>query len=62
MSLFFLQTAMFAEFGDNSPWQKGMNIGAGAGVFLLVAAIAVWTLLRGARGLARLAREEEEPV
>lgn len=41
MSLFFLQTAMFAEFGDNSPWQKGMNIGAGAGVFLLAAAIAV---------------------
>lgn len=45
VSLFFLQTAMLAMFGEGESWHGLMSLLTGGGVFLLVLAMAV-TLIR----------------
>ncbi len=54
VSIFFLQTAMFAAFGDGAAWQKPMNIGTGAGVFVLVAVLSLLMIRHGSRSIAAL--------
>lgn len=55
VSLFFLQTSMFAVFGDGSEWQRYMNISTGFFVFLLIAGIAIFMIVTGRRAISKLA-------
>lgn len=54
VSLFFLQTSMFAVFGDGSKWQRYMNIGTGSFVFLLITSIAVFMIITGKKAISKL--------
>ncbi len=60
VSLFFLQASMFAVFGDGSPWQKGMTMGTGAVVFLLIAGMALRMIWTGHRSIAALSARQAE--
>lgn len=48
VSLFFLQTAMFAVFGDSSAWERGMNLLTGGTVHATIVVLAC-LLLRGSK-------------
>lgn len=54
VSLFFLQTSMFAIFGDGDEWQRYMNIGTGSFVFLLIMGIAVFMIITGKKAISKL--------
>lgn len=54
VSIFFLQTAMFTTFGDNSVWQKQMNIWTGSFVFLFVATMSCFMIWRGSKSITEL--------
>lgn len=53
ISIYSLQTAMFAAFGDNYLQQRIMNIITGFVVFLIVIFIALFMIIRGRRLLSK---------
>lgn len=57
VSMFFLQTSMFAAFGDGSVRQRYLNMGAGGCVFLLIAAMALFMIRRGGRSIQALSAQ-----
>ncbi|MBC3515620.1 hypothetical protein H8K20_04300 [Neobittarella massiliensis] len=58
VSVFWLQAAMLHKFGGSARWQRQMNLGTGAAVLLLVAAMAVYMIAHGQRALKALPRAE----
>lgn len=58
VSMFFLQTSMFAAFGDGGEWERKMNLGTGAGVFCLIICIAVLMIWNGGQRILCRKREE----
>lgn len=54
VSMFFLQTSMFAAFGNGGAWQRYLNMGTGGCVFLLIAAMALFMIRRGGRSIQAL--------
>lgn len=54
VSLFFLQTAMFASFGDGAPWQASMSLATGIGVLLLISGMALFMIIHTSRSIAAL--------
>ena len=49
VSVFSLQTAMFAEFGGDYTQQRTMNIATGFVVYLTVIGLALFMIIRGKR-------------
>lgn len=47
VSLFFLQVALLAAFGDGGDWEHYMNIATGAAVYLAIMGMAVFLLRAG---------------
>lgn len=54
VSMFFLQTSMFAAFGDGGARQRYLNMGTGGCVFLLITAMALFMIRRGSRSIQAL--------
>lgn len=57
VSMFFLQTSMFAAFGDGGARQRYLNMGTGGCVFLLIAAMALFMIRRGDRSIQALSAQ-----
>lgn len=49
VSVFFLQTAMLAQFGDSAPWQAHLNMATGGAAFAGVLVIAIYMMRAAAR-------------
>ncbi len=58
VSVFWLQAAMLHKFGGSARWQRQMNLGTGAAVLLVVAAMAVYMIAHGQRAPKALPRAE----
>lgn len=56
VSLFFLQCSMFSAFGDGGSWQRYMNIGTGAFVFLFLVIMALSMIYSGSKALSLIKR------
>jgi len=59
VSLFFLQNSMLSVFGDGGDWQRYMNIGTGAIVFLLIVGAAVFMIWRATKAIASCPEKQE---
>lgn len=57
VSMFFLQTSMFAAFGDGSQWQERMNLATGGCVFCLIISIAVLMIWNSGQKILRCKSE-----
>lgn len=58
VSLFFLQTAMLAAFGQGEAWEGQINLLSGSLVLALTAAMALYMIRSGSRQLQVLRRRE----
>ena len=47
VSIFFLQASLLSAFGDGGSWQRAMNAGTGAAVFVLIAVMAIGMMMTG---------------
>lgn len=54
VSVFFLQVAMLAEFGDGALWQKNINIMTGRGVYIISAMLAFYLFINARKSIKRI--------
>lgn len=62
ISMFALQTAMCAQFGEDSNFNYHMNIGIGCVVVASILAIGVYMIVKGARDYTRVKNSPQESV
>lgn len=54
VSVFFLQVAMLAEFGDGNLWQRNMNIMTGRGVYISSTILAFYLFINASKNIKRI--------
>ncbi|MBE5780414.1 MAG: hypothetical protein E7328_01125 [Clostridiales bacterium] len=60
VSIFFLQIAMFSEFGDGGPLQNYMNITTGTAVYLTIVVISICMMRTGTNAIRAYKVQLEE--